>query len=198
MRDVAGDLELGSAGRERAGQAHDQHLLAGAGLPHVEEHRRVELEAVLRAWRGRVLAGSLTLRVPFRPGDALTTVSRLRALRSSREACSTRAAALARRRRARDLASLQLWDTVLHAWTCTSGIESPAFTMAASERERFAAGGSVFALYEACGRAYNNDKWQCQPSEGEALSAWSLGVEASRAVPGTPQRTTTARPDALG
>ena len=32
--------------------------------------------------------------------------------------------------------------------------------MAASERERFAAGGSVFALCEACGRAYNNDKWQ--------------------------------------
>ena len=66
--------------------------------------------------------------------------------------------------------------TLLHAWTCTSGIESPAFTMAASERERFAAGGSVFALYEACGRAYNNDKWQCQPSEGEALSAWSLSA----------------------
>ena len=80
------------------------------------------------------------------------------------------AALASRRRRARYLACLQLWDTVLHAWTCTSGIESPAFTMAASERERFAAGGSVFALYEACGRAYNNDKWQCQPSEGEALS----------------------------
>ena len=51
-----------------------------------------------------------------------------------------------------------MWGTLLPAWTCTSGIESPAFTMAASERERFAAGGSVFALYEACGRAYNNDK----------------------------------------
>ena len=124
---------------------------------------------------------------------AETTVSRS-APRSSRETCSARAAALARRRRARDLACLQLWDTVLHAWTCTSGIESPAFTMAASERERFAAGGSVFALYEACGRAYNNDKWQCQPSEGEALSAWSLGVEASRAVLEIPQRATTARP----
>ena len=35
--------------------------------------------------------------------------------------------------------------TLLPAWTFTSGIESPAFTMAASERERFAAGGSVFA-----------------------------------------------------
>ena len=46
---VAGDLELGSAGRERAGQAHDQDLLAGAGLAHVEEDGRVELEAVLRA-----------------------------------------------------------------------------------------------------------------------------------------------------
>ena len=68
-------------------------------------------------------------------------------------------------------AETALWGTLLPAWTCTSGIESPAFTMAASERERFAAGGSVFALYEACGRAYNNDKWQCQPSEGEALSA---------------------------
>ena len=45
---VAGDLELGSAGREGAGQAHDQHLLAGAGLAHVEEDGRVELEAVLR------------------------------------------------------------------------------------------------------------------------------------------------------
>ena len=88
--------------------------------------------------------------------------------------------------------------TLLHAWTCTSGIASPAFTMAASERDRFAAGGSVLALYEACGRAYNNDKWQCQPSEGEALSAWSLGVEASRAVLDIPQRTTTARPNALG
>ena len=86
--------------------------------------------------------------------------------------------------------------TLLPAWTCTSGIESPAFTMAASERERFAAGGSVFALYEACGRAYNNDKWQCQPSEGEALR--SLGVEALRAVLDTPQRATTARPNALG
>ena len=82
--------------------------------------------------------------------------------------------------------------TLRPAWTCTSGIESPAFTMAASERERFAAGGSVFALYEACGRAYNNDKWQCQPSEGEALSASSLGNEASRAViRGTPRTTTT-------
>ena len=50
--DVAGDLELGSARRERAGQAHDEHLLAGAGLAHVEEDGRVELEAVLRAWRG--------------------------------------------------------------------------------------------------------------------------------------------------
>ena len=49
VRDVAGDLELGSAGREGAGQAHDQHLLAGAGLAHVEEDGRVELEAVLRA-----------------------------------------------------------------------------------------------------------------------------------------------------
>ena len=47
VRDVAGDLELGSAGRERAGQAHDQDLLAGAGLAHVEEDGRVELEAVL-------------------------------------------------------------------------------------------------------------------------------------------------------
>ena len=91
-----------------------------------------------------------------------------------------------------------MWGTLLPAWTCTSGIESPAFTMAASERERFAAGGSVFALYEACGRAYNNDKWQCQPSEGEALSAWSLGVEASRAVLGIPRRTTTKRLNALG
>ena len=49
MRDVAGDLELGSAGREGAGQAHDEHLLAGAGLAHVQEDGRVELEAVLRA-----------------------------------------------------------------------------------------------------------------------------------------------------
>ena len=56
--DVAGDLELGSAGRERAGQAHDQDLLAGAGLAHVEEDGRVELEAVLRAWRGLLCAPS--------------------------------------------------------------------------------------------------------------------------------------------
>ena len=54
----------------------------------------------------------------------------------------------------RDDAALELGGdcdvggTLLHAWTCTSGIASPAFTMAASERERFAAGGSVFALYE--------------------------------------------------
>ena len=127
---------------------------------------------------------------------AETTVSRS-ALRSSREACSARAAALARRRHARS-AETAMWGTLRPAWTCTSGIESPAFTMAASERERFAAGGSVFALYEACGRAYNNDKWQCQPSEGEALSAWSLGVEASRAVLGIPQRTTIACPNAFG
>ena len=36
--------------------------------------------------------------------------------------------------------------TLLPAWTFTSGIASPAFTMAASERERFAAGGSVLLL----------------------------------------------------
>ena len=85
-----------------------------------------------------------------------------------------------------------MWGTLRPAWTCTSGIESPAFTMAASERERFAAGGSVFALYEACGRAYNNDKWQCQPSEGEALLNWSNGVEACPPViGGTPQTTAT-------
>ena len=81
--DVAGDLELGSAGRERAGQAHDQDLLAGAGLAHVEEDGRVELEAVLRVVavsRRRVLAASLTLSVSFRPG-VLTTVSRSSALR---------------------------------------------------------------------------------------------------------------------
>jgi hypothetical protein len=47
--DVAGDLELGSAGRERPGQAHDQDLLAGARFPDIEEDGRVELEAVLRA-----------------------------------------------------------------------------------------------------------------------------------------------------
>ena len=94
---------------------------------------------------------------------------------------------------ARETRLASVVDTVLPAWTCTSGIASPAFTMAASERERFAAGGSVFALCEACGRAYNNDKWQCQPSEGEALPAWTLEVEASRAVLGIPQRTTTAR-----
>ena len=83
VRDVAGDLELGSAGREGAGQAHDQDLLAGAGLAHVQEDRRVELEAVLRVVavsRRRVLAASLTLSVSFRPG-VLTTVSRSSALR---------------------------------------------------------------------------------------------------------------------
>ena len=37
--------------------------------------------------------------------------------------------------------------TLLPAWTFTSGIASPAFTMAATERERFAAGGSVLLLY---------------------------------------------------
>ena len=74
MRDVAGDLELGSAGREGAGQAHDQHLLAGAGRAHVEEDGRVELEAVLRV-------GLLLGTVSFRPGDVLTTVSRSSALR---------------------------------------------------------------------------------------------------------------------
>ena len=68
VTDVAGDLELGSAGRERAGQAHDEHLLAGAGFPDVEEDGRVELEAVLRARRGRVRAVSLALSVSFRPG----------------------------------------------------------------------------------------------------------------------------------
>ena len=41
--------------------------------------------------------------------------------------------------------------TLLPAWTFTSGIASPAFTMAASERERFAAGGSVVLPREACG-----------------------------------------------
>ena len=52
--------------------------------------------------------------------------------------------------------------TLLPAWTFTSGIASPAFTMAATERERFAAGGSVLLLYgpRAC------HLQQCQPSEG--------------------------------
>ena len=68
VTNVAGDLELGSAGRERAGQAHDQDLLAGARFPDVEEDGRVELEAVLRARRGRVRAVSLALSVSFRPG----------------------------------------------------------------------------------------------------------------------------------
>ena len=130
--------------------------------------------------RGAVVCVLSLSRLASRFGRATRASLNVRGPRyvSSRETCSARAAALARRRRARDLASLQLGDTVLHAWTCTSGIASPAFTMAASERDRFAAGGSVLALYEACGRAYNNDKWQCQPSEGESLSAWSLGVEA--------------------
>ena len=134
----------------------------------VPRRRRCMLESLLLAVS---LTSCLTQRLVSRFGRATrvaeTTVSRS-APRSSRETCSARAAALARRRRARDLASVA--GHCCLAWTCTSGIESPAFTMAASERERFAAGGSVFALYEACGRAYNNDKWQCQPSEGEALS----------------------------
>ena len=55
ITNVAGDLELGSAGREGAGQAHDQDLLAGAGLAHVQEDRRVELEAVLCLWTRSVM-----------------------------------------------------------------------------------------------------------------------------------------------
>ena len=76
---------------------------------------------------------------------AETTVS-LSALGSSREACSARAAA-SRDGAARAVGRLLYVGTLLPAWTFTSGIESPAFTMAASERERFAAGGSVLLLY---------------------------------------------------
>ena len=47
---------------------------------------------------------------------------------------------------ARAVRRLLYVGTLLPAWTFTSGIESPAFTMAASERERFAAGGSVLLL----------------------------------------------------
>ena len=47
---------------------------------------------------------------------------------------------------ARAVGRLLYVGTLLPAWTFTSGIESPAFTMAASERERFAAGGSVLLL----------------------------------------------------
>ena len=47
---------------------------------------------------------------------------------------------------ARAVGRLLYVGTLLPAWTFTSGIESPGFTMAAAGRERFAAGGSVLLL----------------------------------------------------
>ena len=151
ITNVAGDLELGSAGREGAGQAHDQDLLAGAGLAHVQEDRRVELEAVLRVVtvsRRRVRAVSrLSSRASClaSAGRVRTTVSRFSALR-----CVTVAFGSCRSPRAtapRELCGdCYVGGTLLPAWTFTSGIASPAFTMAATERERFAAGGSVLLL----------------------------------------------------
>ena len=77
-------------------------------------------------------------------GRVRTTVSRFSALR-----CVTVAFGSCRSPRAtapRELCGdCYVGGTLLPAWTFTSGIASPAFTMAASERERFAAGGSVFA-----------------------------------------------------
>ena len=158
VRDVAGDLELGSAGREGAGQAHDQHLLAGARFPDVEEDGRVELEAVLRVGtvsRRRVLAVSLSASRLVSAGRVRTTVSSslyvLRATVAFGSLRSPRATA------PRELCGdCYVGGTLLPAWTFTSGIESPAFTMAASERERFAAGDSVLLLYGP--RAYHTQR----------------------------------------
>ena len=94
-------------------------------------------------------------------GRVRTTVSRFSALR-----CVTVAFGSCRSPRAtapRELCGdCYVGGTLLPAWTFTSGIASPAFTMAATERERFAAGGSVLLLYgpRAC------HLQQCQPSEG--------------------------------
>ena len=76
---------------------------------------------------------------------------------------------------------------LLPAWTFTSGIASPAFTMAASERERFAAGGSVLLLYgpRAC------HLQQCQPSEVALLKLGEQrrGVTSRTTHPSEPHST---------
>ena len=122
-------------------------------------------------------------------GRALTTVSRLRALRSSREACSARAAALARRRRA-SCAETAMWE----GHCCLHGPSHQGSHPRLSPWLRPSANVSrleaPFCCFMARARATLNE--QCQPSEGEALLNWSNGVEACPPViGGTPQTTAT-------
>ena len=119
----------------------------------------------------------------------LTTVSKL-ALRSSREACSARAAALARRRRA-SCAETAMWE----GHCCLHGPSHQGSHPRLSPWLRPSANVSrleaPFCCFMARARATLNE--QCQPSEGEALLNWSLGVEASPTALDTPLRTTIAR-----
>ena len=84
-----------------------------------------------------------------------------------------------------------MWGTLLPAWTFTSGIESPAFTMAASERERFAAGGSVFAATRGSWRTSKRAQGRCGKLNESVGPPRSVSVEACPpAVRGTPHITT--------
>ena len=208
--DVAGDLELGSAGRERAGQAHDQDLLAGARFPDVEEDGRVELEAVLRAGNvsprprgaGRIACVCCIDAQPWAllPRFGRATRPSLRpfrsALRSSRDGRHPLVTQPSRADVARETSPHFSCGTLCYM----HGPAHPGSRPRPSPWLRPSANVSrpeapFLHCTRASGRAYNNDKWQCQPSEGEALSAWALGVEALRPVLDIPQRTTIARPD---
>ena len=127
-------------------------------------------------------------------GRVLTTVSRS-AVRSSREACSARAAALARRRRA-SCAETAMWE----GHCCLHGPSHQGSHPRLSPWLRPSANVSrleaPFCCFMARARATLNE--QCQPSEGEALLNWSNGVEASRTILGIPLRTTTGHQARLG
>ena len=120
----------------------------------------------------------------------LTTVSKL-ALRSSREACSARAAALARRRRRELCGDCCMWGHCYLHGPSHQGSNprlSPWLRPSANVSRLEA---PFCCCFMARARATLNE--QCQPSEGEALLNWSLGVKASPTALDTPLRTTIAR-----
>ena len=109
----------------------------------------------------------------------LTTVSRS-ALRSSREACSARAAALARRRRARAVRRLLYVGGHCYLHGPSHQGSHPRLSPWLRPSANVSRLEAPFCCFMARARATLNE--QCQPSEGEALLNWSNGVEASPTV----------------
>lgn len=126
-------------------------------------------------------------------GRVRTTVSRS-APRSSREACSARAAALARRRRA-SCAETAMWEGHCYLHGPSHQGSHPRLSPWLRPSANVSRLEAPFCCcFMARARATLNE--QCQPSEGEALLNWSNSVEASRAVLRIPQNHT-ARPRAF-